>query len=623
MVVFYIYKNQFFNGLCDKIEMFLKELLINSIMKRILLIFVLIFALPPASALGFVREGSMKLLAISEENNTIKGSLADLHLEIRDGSGKVFIETFPFTKLDTQITTRFAKQIACAYLNTNCNNYDFFYTIKADSSIIGGPSAGAATTVLTVALLGDLKLEEGVTVTGTINSGNIIGSVGGLKEKIDTASFGGIKKVLIPKGEKIIIEKNQTIDLESYAAAKGIILVEVSNIDEVLYEFTGSRLKKVESEFMVSDEYTKTMKLIAEQLCEKANDALASILNINYASGKIFSNESLKIEEEANNLIKKARLAYNEGRYYTSASFCYGANVKYLQISLIERNTTKNELRDYLKAIKKELLDFEKTLSEKRISTITDLEAYMIVKERLSEAKEYINQTAELIKEENMSNAILFAANAEARFYSAKLWSGFFGKSGMTIEIDNDALKKSCKEKISEAEERYQYVGLYYPEALPGIKDIIRQAYSDSEKNEFALCLFRASEAKAEADIVLSSMNVESGKIDLLIDQKIDAAKRVIAAQAAKGLFPIFGYSYYEYASSLKNESKSSALLYAEYAIELSNLDMYFKQKEGLKIEINWKMIAIFFSGFVFGVLVYEFIYLLKRRKKKRRKHRF
>ena len=62
----------------------------------------------------------IKLLAVSERSEgNITGATADLFLEIKPGEGRVFIDTFPLTKLDTQISTRFAKEIACDLLNRN------------------------------------------------------------------------------------------------------------------------------------------------------------------------------------------------------------------------------------------------------------------------------------------------------------------------------------------------------------------------------------------------------------------------------------------------------------------------------------------------------------------------
>jgi len=65
-----------------------------------------------------------------------------------------------------------------------------------------------------------------------------------------------------------------------------------------------------------------------------------------------------------------------------------------------------------------------------------------------------------------------------------------------------------------------------------------------------------------------------------VIDLKLDVARQTLIKNQRKNIFPIIAYSYYEYAKSLQNYDKPSALLFAEYALELSNLDIYFTEKK-------------------------------------------
>ena len=81
--------------------------------KGLFLLFSLFFLIVSVSALSQNQQYHLKLLAVQENSNgTLTGSDADLYLEIQEGSGRVFLETFPLTKLDTQISTRFAKDAA-------------------------------------------------------------------------------------------------------------------------------------------------------------------------------------------------------------------------------------------------------------------------------------------------------------------------------------------------------------------------------------------------------------------------------------------------------------------------------------------------------------------------------
>src|SRR3989338_11047621 len=101
-------------------------------MKKLILIAVFLLIIQVSLA----EKIHMELLAISESDSGYIGKTADLYLDIKPGSGSVFLATFPLSKLDTQMSTRFAKDIACKAIGFDCNKYDFFYTIKADSPII-------------------------------------------------------------------------------------------------------------------------------------------------------------------------------------------------------------------------------------------------------------------------------------------------------------------------------------------------------------------------------------------------------------------------------------------------------------------------------------------------------
>jgi uncharacterized protein len=79
--------------------------------------------------------------------------------------------------------------------------YDVIFSLNANVSVIGGPSAGAAMTIGTIALLLDKQLKPDVAITGTIEDGGYIGAVGGILEKATAAKRYGVELVLVPSGE--------------------------------------------------------------------------------------------------------------------------------------------------------------------------------------------------------------------------------------------------------------------------------------------------------------------------------------------------------------------------------------------------------------------------------------
>jgi len=260
-------------------------------MKKLLVFALLILLIPAVNA----KEGHMKLLAVTETNNGYKGGIADLYLEIKPGSGRVFLETFPLTKIDTQVSTRFAREIACDFADVDCGKFDFFYTITANSPIVAGPSAGAAISVLTFSLIKNIDFDENIAITGTINSGGLIGPVGGLKAKIEAADKVGMKKVLMPMGESIneeneSFEKNESVnesfDLDELREKYVMEIKEVTTLDEAIFEFTGKRFREKKADLTISQDYKDTMKMLAIQLCSRSTQLKKTTSNLEIIDNK-------------------------------------------------------------------------------------------------------------------------------------------------------------------------------------------------------------------------------------------------------------------------------------------------------------------------------------------------
>jgi predicted S18 family serine protease len=145
---------------------------------------------------------------------------------------------------------------------------------------------------------------------------------------------------------------------------------------------------------------------------------------------------------------------------------------------------------------------------------------------------------------------------------------------------------------------------------LDKIKEDISKSNEELEKGNYELCLSQASKAKAEVDTVLSVFGVDGAQYKNIVDRKLDIVRDSIAKQSAKGIFPILGYSYYEYANSLKESDVYSALLYSEYALELGNLDIYFKEGNGGKksLNVDARALGIFLAGILAGLLAASLI---------------
>ena len=554
--------------------------------------------------------GHIGLLTVSESaNNTEQGGIADLYLVVNPGSGRIFIDSFPLSKLDTQITMRFATEIACDLLDKDCSGYDFFYTITANSAIVGGPSAGAAATVLTVAILDNQILNNETIMTGTINSGNLVGPVAGVPAKAQAAQLAGYKRVLIPRWDVVNNTPNANLT---------ITVIPVTTLEDAMYYFTGKNYSTpVDSQNnkIHPEEYNAMMSKVTTDLCTKYGKKDGN--NIVFPN---LSNYDVNITNSTQDNFQLAMNAINASSYYSAASFCFGGNVK-VGYALI-----KNASNDDLKILYAKLLGnvsaFKRTLDESSgsLSTISELETYMIVAERVTETKDILSA----MNPENISAYQL--AYAIERFDTAIVWSRFSKMSGQKFVMDNNYLRIVCSKKLSEAEERLNYLEIYYPG--DDLRKDLSAAYNYYSDQDYALCIFTASKVKADSDVILSAIFVPDTNLDRLFDEKIAAARRTIIKQENASIFPILGYSYYEYANTLKDTDTYSALLYAEYSLELSNLDMYFKKRDALSLpvqirsnNVNFYMFTLgLSSGILFTVIVLVGIYQWKFKKHGRRK---
>jgi len=122
----------------------------------------------------------------------------------------------------------------------------------------------------------------------------------------------------------------------------------------------------------------------------------------------------------------------------------------------------------------------------------------------------------------------------------------------------------------------------------------------------------------------LSVTGVEEDRIQEIIDAKLEATARGLARAQGKDIFPLIGYSYYEYSQALRDEDPYSALLFAEYANEMSNLDIYFDKPKSnvitsiVKSEDAENLIAFVF-GLIAGGIIVTLFWKGKRRAKKRK----
>lgn len=204
---------------------------------------------------GVSGKSSVSIVAVQQIQNRsgffLKGVVMKLEVELREGEGRVLINTIPKIGIDLQTSARTSVLVAENITGAKLQKTDVIVTIIASEpvTIVDGPSAGIAITVATIAAIKNETLLEGVMATGTVNPDGSVGPIGGLLEKGEAAAMEGGRVFVVPKGQStvlvqvpvrysqgiftIIVYETRKVDVEDYLKERGFNL-QVIEADNVL-----------------------------------------------------------------------------------------------------------------------------------------------------------------------------------------------------------------------------------------------------------------------------------------------------------------------------------------------------------------------------------------------------
>ena len=403
------------------------------------------------------------------------------------------------------------------------------------------------------------------------------------------------------------------LNLTQYAAEKlHLEVVEVSDLDEVVFHLTGKQLNHKEVQIEENKEYTQIMGDLRDLLCTRVEKIENELRKENIL---IKEDVTKRVEEQK----AKADNATLQKDYYSAASYCFTASIALRSHYYNQKKPTLSQLWDKFLRLEDKVQSFEQNLSLQKIETITDLQTLIIVKDRLNDVKEQIAKFRALPGDtDKKEEAYYVLSYSEERYLSAVAWTQFFSMHGKVLQLDQEHIRQSCSQKILEADERYQYIGLFIGEHnLGAIAQKIVAAREASQKGEFELCLMKAIQAKGDANVVLSTLGLQKDELTGVLEGKIRAVTRVLAENTAEGKFPILGYSYFQYANSLREQEPITALFYLEYALEMSDLSLYFPEEKTFTQQLSdlFTINHDRLEGFILGVLVMILVSRIKPKK--------
>jgi len=165
---------------------------------RLLLLLALVSISMPQIAYSEACSGSISqyVPAVMGES----GGLVKVTETMAPGSGNVFVTINPHIGLATQDSLDLAvayAELMAGQRNQTCDAF-FSFDASQGTDLIDGPSAGAALTTMTYALLENRTMRNDTIMTGTIEVDGSIGAVGGLYEKAKGSAAKGAKYFIVP-----------------------------------------------------------------------------------------------------------------------------------------------------------------------------------------------------------------------------------------------------------------------------------------------------------------------------------------------------------------------------------------------------------------------------------------
>ncbi len=525
---------------------------------------------------------SIPLVADRSTDDGDEGVLLGAQVIVTNGTGHVFVDTNPYTQVDLQGSARLAAMVASDVLGIDQKSYDFYYIIDISSPIIGGPSAGGALTVATIAAINKWPLKHGVVMTGMINPDESIGPVGGIPYKLEAAAASNATLFLIPQGQGTVTikktvttskgaliipeEKEETVDVVELGKKLNVTVKEVNTIQDAFLAFTGRELTKpLYKGAILTPDYLSLLEPLASNLKNESRSMYE-----NTAS----SVPKSQFIEQSKDILARADRMYDNKKYYAATSSYFNAmiNLRVAQWSDGYRKAGDKEqyLAELVNNVEKQIQSSESDLSNFTLYGISDVEATGAAESRITTARAKLDEAKKITDADAKIFSLAFA-NERAR--TAQWW--------LTLATPEDkivpgsVLKDRAGWYLSQAQSINTYMQTLIAESgiHPGITNAadedINHAQKEMERGYYAGAIFDSLQATIKASTTIGLLG--NADADKKIEQGMEAAKAAINEARLAGIEPTLAVSAYEYAETIPNTyDKISQYSYAKMIAKTS-----------------------------------------------------
>ena len=563
----------------------------------------------------WIRTVTMIVPAVAETSNGYVGVTSKLVVSVAyPGHGIVYFSAEPLTQLDTQAAARIAAIVASILAGTDFYSYDYFIRLKANATIIGGPSASGAMAVAILAALRGKTIPSNFSMTGMVDPDMTLGPVGGIPEKLEAVAKDGVKVFVIPAGQSIALDLNtgHYVNVNALGEMLGGKVVEADTILDAYIIATHDKELLIHIERLIAKKTNiyndfpmlKENLLDAIRMFMKQGSAnLTCAQNLVGQLAPTIKDFVQRLIEKANEYLIEEKRLEQQGLFYSAASRAFAAAIdSTIACSIASSFSSKNILSSlrgqalrYINASSSIIMKLRRSLKEtlsKNLNMIM-LQIAIAAENRISstdsaisEAKYYIRiakQTTGFNKVEAFLNAIQNAVYAYYRSLTVKQWLELLSlaKSTHSIMIN--------KERLARLAENYYYIAssaATYLQALAnsaGLTVSPPSQLAEASKivakgmlqhNVTAALRVLAISIRSLANTATTIHKIFNTNIEKTLRASRKALAILISLDEANNATPILPALYAEYAS-IQQDIEIQLPLYmqaASYAILLSAL---------------------------------------------------
>jgi len=468
----------------------------------LVILVVLPIALQPMSTatggnLVVDRSRTMYVVAVHQNaSGSYVGTTAVLWVRVTcPGSGHVYVETMPLSEIDMQASARIAAMVASRIANVSMSSCDFYLSIRSTSPIIGGPSASLAMTVAFASALLGLPLNNSVVMTGMILPDGSVGPVGGLAAKLRAAASVGAKVFLVPYGQlvdyeyrtevrsiggiSIIRRELVPVNLSELGRELGVRVVQVATVYEALSYATNGVFKppkRIDVKSVLEDVKERFGKLlekwidVEKQVIENESARIESLVKeVENRVAEPYRSAVLRIvssaRQDVDDKVEQGDRLARQGLLYAAASSYFTAlveikNARIFLEAVLGRNVSQS-ISSIEHGLKEFMEEATELVEERRRIDLGVLSLLMEIVERCLSGLEAANRSIHAIQSaqtlSQLFDASWYAAYAEARLLSVKLWMEALNESSLGFEVDRSTLDRSSQILLAYARDVASY----------------------------------------------------------------------------------------------------------------------------------------------------------------------